>query len=187
MLQEIWVPVKKYEEFYEVSNLGRVRSKDRVVEIKKTSSKGVDFIQKKPFPGKLLKPQISDSGYYRVGLHNNGKNKKLFFVSNIVAEAFIQEDYKQCGLVCDHINEDKLDNRLSNLQIISKSKNTHRSADGEKQVISAVGDKFLVFKYIDGVRLKIGEFNTFKEAAEFFTEYLKNNDHSHYSRPKCKE
>ena len=57
---EKWVSIKGYEKFYEVSNLGRVRSLDRLWK----NWRG-DICVK---PGKVLKPQPNSNGYLRVGL-----------------------------------------------------------------------------------------------------------------------
>ena len=59
MTKEEWRPIEGYEGFYEVSNLGQVRSLDRVVE----DSRG-----ERKLKGKLLKQLQKNAGYYGVGL-----------------------------------------------------------------------------------------------------------------------
>ena len=104
MEKELWEAVKDYEGLYEVSSFGRVKSfkfgKERV-----------------------LKPSIDSSGYYSVVLSDKikGKSKRIH---QLVAESFL--NHMSCGhkLVIDHINDDKLDNRVKNLQVVTARFNT---------------------------------------------------------------
>lgn len=74
-MEEIWKDVVGYEGYYKVSNLGRVKSLDRI---------GIDGRQLR---GKIL-PQRNRSGYWAVSLRKNGSNSD-FSVHRLVAEAFI--------------------------------------------------------------------------------------------------
>lgn len=66
---EVWKAIKGYEEFYEVSNLGRVRSLDRL-----TNNPMGTFIRK----GKILKPNINRGGYKFVLLTDGNKIRKKY-------------------------------------------------------------------------------------------------------------
>lgn len=79
-MEEIWKPVEGYESYYEVSNIGRIRSFDRV----KNNRWGSTTIIK----GKILSPTLLDTGYYRVVLYGEGGYQRKF-VHRLVAEAFI--------------------------------------------------------------------------------------------------
>lgn len=99
--QEIWRPVVGYEGLYEVSNLGRVRSI------------GKDMRHK----GKILKPYIMPNGYLQVTLCVNYKKKK-FYIHTLVARAFpgiCGKWFEGCD--CNHINENKQDNRAVNIEV----------------------------------------------------------------------
>ena len=74
-MEEIWKPVKKYEGYYEVSNLGEVKSIDRYVGKSKIFKKGV-----------LMTQQIDKGGYYKVVLRKQGKSRTKM-TSRLVAEA----------------------------------------------------------------------------------------------------
>ncbi|OIL89940.1 NUMOD4 domain-containing protein [Oenococcus oeni] len=79
--KEIWKPIKGYENSYQVSSWGRIRSLDRFVF--KGSDK-VKSIQK----GQIIKPWLNSDGYLRVCLCKKGF-KKYKKVHRLVAETFI--------------------------------------------------------------------------------------------------
>ena len=94
---EIWKPVVGYEELYEVSNFGRVRSLDRIDS------------NNHPLKGVILKPYISNSGYLLVGLYKQQKRDRKL-LHRLVAEAFIPNPDNKPEI--DHINTIKTDNTV---------------------------------------------------------------------------
>ena len=109
---EIWKPVVGYEGLYEVSNMGRVKSLPNVTN-KKT---------------RLMKLYTSKRyGYVTVQLSSKGITKG-YFVHRLVMKAFT--DYRVDGydqfFQIDHINCDKTDNRLENLEVVSQYENNRR-------------------------------------------------------------
>lgn len=112
---EIWKPVVGYEGLYEVSNLGNVRSIDRVIEY----SNGVKHFTK----GKKLKQSINkNTGYYQVSLCNNGNAHKID-VHKIVANTFLSNDK---SLPCvNHKDESRTNNNVSNLEFCSYKYNSN--------------------------------------------------------------
>lgn len=78
-MEEKWKQIKGFENKYEISNLGKVRSIGRYISGKNNSCR-----YRK---GTILKPQIA-SGYAQVYLSDNGK-QKWYKVHRLVAEAFI--------------------------------------------------------------------------------------------------
>lgn len=103
---EIWKDILNYGGFYEVSNLGNVKS------------------FKKQKKGELLKPCLNNHGYLHVLLSKNGKYKTKK-IHQLVAETFL--NHIPCGhkLVVNHINFNKTDNRVGNLEIITSRENTN--------------------------------------------------------------
>ena len=97
-MNEIWKDIKGYEGLYQISNLGRIKS----------LSNG------KTKKEKILINHSTERGYYIVVLCKEGKikNKK---VHRLVAEAFITNTNKNFNQV-NHINGNKLDNRVENLE-----------------------------------------------------------------------
>lgn len=79
--------------------------------------------------GKILKPTICKWGYHRVRLSFNGKQKALT-VNRLVLETFI--GMNDCMEV-DHLNRDKSDNRLCNLEYVTHSENAKRWRKVEKK------------------------------------------------------
>ena len=105
MTSEIWKDVKGFEGRYQVSNLGRVRSLDRLIE--------------KPHPyirrGEMLNPSMNGKkGYLRISLSDGHRNYTHYEVHRLVALHFVP-GYKE-GLVVNHKNEIKTDNRAENLE-----------------------------------------------------------------------
>lgn len=117
-MQEVWKDIPNYEGLYQVSNLGRVFSLPK----EWVGSKGC----KNSHNGKLLSIYNSTKGYSRVVLINNGK-RKTREVHQLVAEAFL--GHTPCGfkLVVDHINNNKLNNTVNNLQLISQRENVSKN------------------------------------------------------------
>lgn len=73
--------------------------------------------------GKRLNGTI-DKGYVRVKLYRKGEYKR-FYVHDLMAKAFMNPDYSP--FVVNHINGNKRDNRLNNLEIISQSNNVRHA------------------------------------------------------------
>ena len=113
MIEE-WRPIVGYEELYEVSNLGRVRSIDRYVKY----SNGQIHLHK----GKVLSPVKSNLGYLLVSLCCNGKYK-MFLVHRLVTEAFIPNPENLPEV--NHKDEDKANNSVDNLEWCDRSYNNN--------------------------------------------------------------
>lgn len=105
-MEEIWKDVKGFEGYYEVSNLGRVRSVDRVI---------FDNVRKcdRLLKGRILKKRYHTGGYNVVAFCKEHiiVNK---FVHRLVAEAFIP-NLDNLPLV-NHKDEDKTNNCVDNLE-----------------------------------------------------------------------
>jgi len=108
---ETWRDVVEYEGVYQVSDAGRVRSLDRMVDGPRVQRKS---------KGKSIRPSLV-SGYKQAGLQQNGL-RKYFYVHRLVAAAFIGP--RPVGRQINHIDGKKLNNRPSNLEYVTQSENT---------------------------------------------------------------
>lgn len=113
---EIWKEIEGYSEFYEVSNLGRVRVKRRLRE----GRHGPMWRS-----GKVLKPKTNNRGYYQVNLHMNGSGS-LKAVHRLVAKAFVPNEGNL--LEVNHKNAVKKDNTASNLEWCTRKQNMEHAS-----------------------------------------------------------
>lgn len=114
-MKEIWKDVVGYEGLYQVSNLGRVRSLDRVVNI---TGRGTRKLK-----GKLRKITLDSKGYPSVSLSSGNCVDKGHRVHRLVCEAFIPNPENK--LYVDHINTVRTDNRVENLRWVTFDENMH--------------------------------------------------------------
>jgi hypothetical protein len=114
MENRVWKPILDYEGFYEVSNDGLVRSIDRTVFNKPKH-------QWRKLKGVVLKQNLTKNGYPMIVLCSFGKSSTKR-VHKLVATAFLGEPKE--GLVVHHIDNDKLNNSVGNLEYVSMQKNT---------------------------------------------------------------
>lgn len=114
---EEWRPVKGWESSYEVSNMGNVRSLDRVV----IDKNGV----RRSVYGRMFTKSKHTNGYYFVNLCR--ENSTLMRdVHRLVAEAFLQhDDYKN---VVHHKDHNRTNNCVENLQWVTNYENMVESA-----------------------------------------------------------
>lgn len=115
--EERWLPVINYEGLYEVSSFGRVRSLERMV----ASSKGA--AKQRRVPTKILSPSVVD-GYLHLAVCREGKAESVS-VHIMVAESFIGP--RPEGFDTDHIDFNRANPRLDNLQYIPHRANVVRS------------------------------------------------------------
>ena len=118
-MSEVWKDIPNFEGSYQVSNMGRVRSLDRVVTFKNGSMR--------KHKGRVLKPHISHRGYERLTLCNdNGCNNKS--VHRLVLEAF-KPHANMIDLQVNHIDGNKLNNHLTNLEWVTGRDNMSHAYD----------------------------------------------------------
>ena len=117
-MEEIWKNIKDYEG-YEVSNLGNVRTHNKITFTKKHGERHWKHRILK-YKGKSYKTG------YRVDLWKNGKPHTLL-VARLVAFTFYNEDINNHKLTVDHIDGNRLNNKLENLELVSLKENIQRA------------------------------------------------------------
>ena len=167
MQEEIWKDVPGYENLYQVSSLGRVKSLQRYV-----NNNGGKHLLKE----RLLKFGLS-KGYYNVVLYKDKKNKNIK-VHKLVAMAFLNHKPNGYELVIDHINDNKLDNTVENLQVVTQRENTHKYKRNSTSKYVGVfyyktRDKWVSKIYSNRKSKTIGYFNNEFEAHLAYQKELK--------------
>lgn len=109
---EIWKDVKNYEGLYQVSNLGNIKSLDRIVETKNRKN----YLRK----GKVQKKSVNSFGYETVGFTVDSKTK-IYRVHRLVALSFIENTENKPQI--NHIDGNKTNNNVNNLEWCTSSEN----------------------------------------------------------------
>lgn len=116
MAKEIWKDVSGYEGLYQVSNLSNIKSVARTV--------NHAYSDKIKIKERILKPYMNSTGYLGVKLSKEGKTKS-HLIHILAGIEFL--DYKPSHkLVLDHKDNNKLNNNINNLHIISQRLNCYK-------------------------------------------------------------
>ncbi len=115
-MTEIWRTIQDYETLYEVSSLGRVRSKDVVITYTNRWGTSTSYTRK----GRVLSPQVGTHGYLTVVLSKDNK-PVTYLVHRLVAKAFLPKI--QGKEYVNHKNENKHDNCIGNLEWVTFDEN----------------------------------------------------------------
>ena len=165
--KEVWLPIKGYVGFYEISNLGRVKSLKRTANVKNGGFRTVKE--------KILKQEVVIGNYRRVLLRKNG-NGKRFAVHRLVAFHFLKEDKNR--LFVNHIDKNPSNNKVENLEWVNRRENqTHASLNCSNNhyavhYMKNQGD-YQVSIFYNGVKNYLGTFKSIKKAVEIRDKFIK--------------
>lgn len=116
MKLECWKPIRQYDGYYEVSDCGNVRSVDRYVQ----RSDGVWQFRR----GKRHRVFEDRDGYVHTKLCKDGTSM-VYSVHRLVYEAFVGDIPE--GYDVDHVDNNRENNHLSNLTVMSHTDNVKKS------------------------------------------------------------
>ena len=122
LINESWKSVDGYEGFYEVSNIGNVRSVSR-------HTRDGKFLK-----GKVLKQGLSTSGYKHVVFCKDGIKKDML-VHRLVASAFLENNKRFSEI--NHKDENKDNNAVSNLEWCNRTYNCNYNHVSERNLYKA--------------------------------------------------
>jgi hypothetical protein len=129
--KEVWQTIPWSNGLYLASNFGNIKRVEGVV--KNQSSSKINIGHRK-VGGKKLSPKTKKNGYKEVNLHISPQVSKMCYVHRAVYFSFNPNaDY---SLEINHINCDKSDNSLSNLELVTASENMRHAYTNNLNKIS---------------------------------------------------
>lgn len=122
-----------YEDYYQISNYGRVKSKERY--------SSCCYGKQRLLKEKIIFPSADKNGYLRIMLSKE-KHKKRFYIHELVAQAFLN-NYEKDKII-HHIDYDKQNNYYKNLYVCTRKEHTtiHNLTD---RLIRKLINKSIVF------------------------------------------
>ena len=158
IMEEIWKQIPTFNN-YEVSSFGRVKS--------------LRFNKEK-----IMSQCLAGGGYPSLRLTKDGVSK-LMYVHQLVAMAFLKHKRKGYnGLVVDHIDNNKQNNNINNIQLITARLNTSKDRKGTSKYTGVCWDKQMN-KWrstirVNGTSVFLGLFDCELAAAKAYNKRLKN-------------
>ena len=166
MEEEIWKDIPGYEGLYQVSNFGNAKSLDRII------YRSNILVNRK---GKLLNLILNSScGYYRIKIQG-----KAYSVHKLVAMAFLDHIPNGMNKIIDHIDNNPLNNRLCNLQIVDVRTNVSKDVKNASSIYTGVSydkerKKWASNIVINKKRIALGRYEKEEMAAELYQLALQN-------------
>lgn len=111
-MQEIWKNIEGYEG-YQVSNLGRIRTHNKITFSKRHGERH--------WKDRILKPKVGKDKCLRVDLWKNGKHKTLL-LHRLIANTFLEQNINT-NLTVNHKDGNRLNNKVDNLEWLSRKDN----------------------------------------------------------------
>ena len=119
-MEEIWKDIEGYEGIYQVSNFGRVKSCERIIQNSSTLS-GIQRIKER-----ILINHIKGNGYHSVSLCVECR-KHDFYIHRLVASIFIPNIENKNEV--NHIDGNKSNNHVENLEWVTSKENVRHAFD----------------------------------------------------------
>jgi hypothetical protein len=172
---EQWKDIPDYEGLYQASDLGRIKSLEKPR--KKSINNPNSFVKER-----IMKTSLSQK-YLNAGLYKY--KHKPFLVHHLVALAFMNFKANIGNVVIDHKNNVATDNRLVNLQLISRRHNNVKDAKNKTGAVGVYTNKGFYHARItfNGKNYNLGSFKNLLDAKNKYLEAFNltenNQDISH--------
>lgn len=158
-MEEIYKDIPGYENMYQVSNFGNVKS--------------LKFGKER-----LLKAAINSRGYYNVILSINNK-RFTYLIHQLIAMSFLNHEPNGFKIVVDHIDNNKLNNRLDNLQLITTRHNSSKDKINTSSKYTGVSwhkrdNKWQTNIIINYKHIYLASFDDEKMASDMYQKALAN-------------
>lgn len=155
---EIWKDIPNYEGLYQINNLGIIKSFSR--------------------KNSIILKQSFNKTYLKVSLRKEGISK-TWMVHKLMAITFLNHAPDIDNLIVDHINNNPIDNRLENLQLITYRLNNSKDKKNKTSLYtgsywSKTKNKWVASITQNNKKIYLGCFDTEKEAKDAYESALKN-------------
>ncbi len=166
-MKEVWKDIVGYEGLYQVSNLGSVKSLERTVR----DCEGERIVKER-----ILKATLNSSGYLRFGLSKNSIGKTIY-VHILVFEAFSKIKRNGRKLQVDHKDQNRLNNKYENLQLLTHRENNAKARRGKRKLPIGVY-RYRTKRYnsiisIKGIKKNLGYYSSISEAEAAYQKALR--------------
>ncbi len=170
-MEEEWKSIINYEDLYQISNFGRIKSLSRII-----NCNGYN----KTIPERILKETINRNGYIDISISKNGK-KSILRPHRLVGIYFISNP-NNLDMI-NHIDGNRSNNHINNLEWVNRRENScHRFLDKQTSSnyrgVSYIekDKKWRSYINVNNKQLYLGRFNTKEEAYHSRIKYEEDNN-----------
>jgi hypothetical protein len=119
-----------------------------------------------------------NKGYKSIGIQIKGLKAKTVLLHQLIAASFLSYKFKEHNLVVDHIDNNKQNNNINNLQIITQRENVVKEIILKKTLPIGVcfdksRNKYMAQITINNKHKNLGRYNTPEEASQAYQNKLK--------------
>lgn len=152
---EQWKNIVNYEGLYKISDLGRIKS------LQRKQWNGFSFFIKEEM---ILKQSLCNKNYPKIGLWKNN-NHKTFRTHQLIIMSF-KGHFLNRKTVIDHIDNDKNNNTINNLQVVTNRHNSIKDKNPKSgySCIYFNSNSWLVRMRVNGIKTTVGTFKDINEA-----------------------
>ena len=169
--EEVWKDIEEFEGLYQASNLGRIRSLDRIM------TSGI------PRKGKVLKTQFDGKMHYMVDLRKGGK-RYMRMVHRLVAQAFIPNPENKP--IVDHIDTDASNNAVENLRWCTQKENCNNPLTRLHISIAKTGKPHKGHPASEDTRKKMSESHKGKKLSDYHRQRISEGKKKFYAELRAK-